>query len=63
MKCPECVPYGVFYCRETVGICDKCGEHKDVYMDYAVSGDRERPDQTICLDCLIDGAHIDGAHR
>lgn len=61
--CVTCAYYGAMSCRETVGTCDLCGKYADVNMDYSKSGDRERPDQTVCLDCLTGGAHITAAHE
>lgn len=61
--CKTCGMYGLLNCRETVGVCDHCGQRADVYMDYSETGDRERPNQTICLDCLDAGVHIEAAHE
>lgn len=60
--CRTCGTYGFLSCRETVGKCDLCGHRADVYMDYSKSGDRENPDETVCLDCMTAGAHIKAAH-
>lgn len=62
IECFNCSAYGTFACRETVGDCDLCGQYGDVLMDYSHSGDRERPDETVCLDCLISGKHLKAAH-
>ena len=63
MDCITCAAHGMFHCRETVGTCDLCGTYGDVYMDYGKSGDRERPDETVCLDCLSAGKHLQSAHE
>ena len=62
IECPTCAIYGMMSCRETVGTCDLCGKRGDVYMDYSKSGDRENPDETVCLDCMCDGKHLASAH-
>lgn len=62
--CTTCAMHIFLACRETVGTCDACKEHGDVAMDYCESGDREKPDQTLCLDCMIDRhLHLDHAHE
>lgn len=64
IACPVCAYYGMLYCRETVGTCDRCGQTGDVDMDYSKSGDRENPNQTLCLDCLdLPDVHFDAAHE
>jgi hypothetical protein len=64
VACPVCAYYGMIYCRETVGTCDRCGQMADVDMDYSETGDRENPNQTLCLDCLsLPDVHFDAAHK
>ena len=61
--CGTCMRYGCWFCRESSGVCDHCGTYADVFMDYAESGDREKPDQTLCLDCIAKkGQHFQAAH-
>lgn len=60
--CKTCFMHGVLYCRESVGPCDYCKKRADVFMEYGKSGDREKPDETVCLDCLMNGRHIHAAH-
>lgn len=62
-QCPTCSMYGILSCRESVGTCGTCGERGDVFMDYSVSGDRENPNETLCLNCLDKGVHMSAAHE
>lgn len=64
ITCKTCAMHGIMVCRETCDTCDVCKKYGDVFMDYCHSGDREKPDQTICLDCLCTGRHhITHAHE
>lgn len=61
--CPVCAEHGIFYCRETVATCDKCGVRKDVFMEMDYSSDDDGvPVDTVCLDCLSTGQHLKNAH-
>lgn len=58
--CIQCAAHGAFSSQETVGKCDSCDERKDIYRYRG--GKYEGAPESLCLDCLGSGHHLESAH-
>jgi hypothetical protein len=59
--CIQCAAHGMFSCQETVGKCDACENPRTDIYRYRSGGYESKP-ESLCLDCIDTGHHMESAH-